>query len=157
MRSVALVRVILLAGAVSALLARPGVLPAQNATDPDSITSTVPRNIDLKAATEFGYGIFQQKCLTCHGKPEFEKAPPPTTLFQYTPERIYESLTTGVMAPVIGAQLSDAEKRAVSETITGQFLGTAGSGDADKMPNRCAANPPLEQAAKRAAWNSWGV
>jgi polyvinyl alcohol dehydrogenase (cytochrome) len=61
------------------------------------------------------------------------------------------------MAPVIGVQLSDAEKRAVSETITGQFLGTAGSGDAGKMPNRCTANPPLAQAAKRPAWNGWGV
>ncbi len=117
----------------------------------------MPPNVDLKAATEFGYGIFQQKCLNCHGKPEFEKAPPPATLFQYTPERIYESLTTGVMAPVIGVQLSDAEKRAVSETITGQFLGTAGSGDAGKMPNQCTANPPLAQATKRPAWNGWGV
>ncbi len=158
MRRVALVRGIMLANVASALIALPATLPAQTPPPPANPAPAVaPRNVDLSAATEVGYGIFQQKCLTCHGKPEFEKAPPPTTLFQYTPERIYESLTTGVMAPVIGAQLSDGEKRAVSETISGQRLGAAGSGDAAQMPNRCASNPPLEKAAKRAAWNGWGV
>jgi polyvinyl alcohol dehydrogenase (cytochrome) len=157
-RAYALTRAIILANAAAALIALPAALPAQTSAPPaDPNRSVVPRNIDLNAATEFGYGIFQQKCLTCHGKPEYEKAPPPTTLFQYTPERIYESLTTGVMAPVVGAQLSDGEKKAVAETITGQRLGAAGSGDADKMPNRCPSNPPLETAAKRPAWNGWGV
>ena len=109
------------------------------------------------AATEAGYGVFQQKCTTCHGNPQFEKAPPPEVLFQYTPERIYDSLTKGVMATVIGNQLTDAQKRLVSETISGQRLGTAGIADADKMPNRCTSNPPLQQAAQRPAWNGWGV
>jgi polyvinyl alcohol dehydrogenase (cytochrome) len=149
-------RGIMLANVASALLALPGAVLAQQSA-PTETPSGIPRNIDLNAATEFGYGIFQQKCLNCHGKKEYEKAPPPATLFQYTPERIYESLTTGPMASVIGTQLTDAEKKAVSETITGTRLGAAGSGDADKMPNRCTSNPPLEQAAKRPAWNGWGV
>lgn len=159
MRRIALMRGVVLANVACALIALPAALPAQApaAAPADPPRSVVPPNVDLNAATEFGYGIFQQKCLNCHGKPEYEKAPPPATLFQYTPERIYESLTTGVMAPVIGAQLSDAEKKAVSETITGQRLGAAGSGDADRMPNRCASNPPLQKAAKRPAWNGWGV
>jgi polyvinyl alcohol dehydrogenase (cytochrome) len=117
----------------------------------------IPRNIDLNAATEMGYAYFQQKCLTCHGNPQFAKAPAPTTLFQYTPERIYESLATGVMAPVVGNQLSDAEKRAVAEAITGQRIGSKEVGDAGKMPNRCSANPPLRQDARRPAWNGWGA
>jgi mono/diheme cytochrome c family protein len=82
------------------------------------------------AATEAGYGVFQQKCTTCHGNPQYEKAPAPEVLFQYTPERIYDSLTKGVMAGVIGYQLTDAQKRSVSETISGQRLGTAGIADA---------------------------
>ena len=147
----------MLASVASALIALPGAVPAQTTTEPESISPTATRNIDLNAATEFGYGILQQKCMNCHGKPEFEKAPPPATLFQYTPERIYESLATGPMAPIIGNQLSDAEKKAVAETISGRRLGSAGSGDADKMPNRCPSNPPLEQAAKLPAWNGWGV
>ena len=109
MRRVALMRGIMLANVASALIALPGALPAQAPAPANAAPAVVPPNIDLNAATEFGYGIFQQRCLTCHGKPEYEKAPPPATLFQYTPERIYESLTTGVMAPAVGAQLSDAE------------------------------------------------
>src|SRR6187431_3384005 len=85
---------------MAALIALPGVLSAQ--------APAVPRTVDLNAATEFGYGIFQQKCLTCHGNPQFEKAPPPAALYQYTPERIYESLATGPMAPIVGNQLTDA-------------------------------------------------
>jgi polyvinyl alcohol dehydrogenase (cytochrome) len=118
---------------------------------------SIPRNVDLKAATEFGYGFFQQKCLNCHGKPEFAKAPAPTTLFQYTPERIYEALATGVMAKVVGNQLTDAEKRAVSEAITGQRIGSVGAGDTEKMPNRCSVDSPLRRDARRAAWNGWGA
>jgi polyvinyl alcohol dehydrogenase (cytochrome) len=114
----------------------------------------IPRNIDLNAATEMGYAFFQQKCLTCHGNPQYERAPPPTALFQYTPERIYESLATGVMLPVIGNQLTDAEKKAVAEAITGQRIGSSGVGDPDKMRNHCTANPPLNT---RAAWNGWGA
>jgi mono/diheme cytochrome c family protein len=156
-----------LANVAAALLTVPGTPAAQspapsnadhkNAAVPLADAPAIPRNIDLNAATEFGYAFFQQKCLTCHGNPQYEKAPPPATLYQYTPERIYESLATGVMASVVGNQLSDAEKKAVAETITGRRIGTAGSGDADKMPNRCTSNPPLDKAARRPAWNGWGA
>ena len=152
---------------VAVLFSSSTSLPAQSPAHAKSaITSTtptlvdapaIPRNVDLEAATEIGYAFFQQKCLNCHGNPDFAKAPPPTALFQYTPERIYEALATGVMAPVVGNQLTDAEKRAVSEAITGQRMGSAGAGDADKMPNRCSANPPLRKAVHRSAWNGWGA
>jgi polyvinyl alcohol dehydrogenase (cytochrome) len=159
-------RAMILANVAAILIALPAGLSAQspapanangNASPATADAPPIPRNIDLNAATEFGYAFFQQKCLTCHGNPQYEKAPPPSALYQYTPERIYESLTTGVMASIVGNQLTDAEKRAVSETITGKRIGAAGSGDADKMPNRCKANPPLENAAQRPAWNGWGA
>lgn len=135
------------AGTLAALFAvLPGALPAQQS----SMAGADP-------ATEAGYGVFQQKCATCHGNPQNEKAPAPTVLFQYTPERIYDSLTKGVMATVVGNQLTDAQKRSVAETLSGQRLGTTGLADADKMPNRCKSNPPLQQAAQRPAWNGWGV
>ena len=38
-----------------------------------------------------------------------------------------------------------------------QRIGAAGSADADKMQNRCTSNPSIEKAAKRPAWNGWGV
>ena len=127
------------------------------AAQPANPPPGMPPQFDLKAATEVGFGIFQQKCIACHGNPQFERAPPPSALMQFTPERVYESLKTGLMANVIGNQLSDDEKRAVSESATGQRLGAAGSGDADKMPNRCPSNPPLEKTAKLPAWNGWGA
>ncbi len=76
---------------------------------------------------------------------------------QYTPERIYESLNTGPMAEVIGKRLSDAAKRAVSESITGQRIGTLAAGGAEAMPNRCPANPSLDSAGARRSWNGWGT
>jgi polyvinyl alcohol dehydrogenase (cytochrome) len=130
------------------LFSIPPLIVAQIPTPPDNA---------LGAATEFGFAFFQQKCLNCHGNAAYEKAPPPAALIQYTPERIYESLTTGPMAAVIGNTMSDAQKRAVSESITGQRLGTASAGDADRMPNRCPANPRLDRAARKGAWNGWGV
>ena len=124
---------------------------------PGALLAQQPPLAGANAATEAGYGVFQQKCLTCHGNPQYEKAPSPEVLFQYTPERIYDSLTKGLMAGVIGNQLTDAQKRSVAETISGQRFGTAGLADAKHMPNRCKANPPLQQTAQRPAWNGWGV
>ncbi|HTQ35942.1 MAG TPA: PQQ-binding-like beta-propeller repeat protein [Steroidobacteraceae bacterium] len=159
---VACFRVPVLLAAVAAAL--PGSLPAQS---PAPATPSVPAASaitaltrparDLGASTEVGYGILQTKCLTCHGKPEYPRAPSPAALYQYTPERIYDSLTKGVMAGVVGNQLSESEKRVVAEIISGRRLGTADSADAGHMPNRCAANPPLQQAAQRPAWNGWGA
>ena len=116
----------------SAASAQPPPAPAVN-----------PAN-GASARTEQGFGIFQQKCLSCHGKPEFERAPTPAALRDMTPERIYDALTTGIMAPVIGNQMSDQDRKLVAESISGRLMGTAASGDAAKMPNRCAANPPMK-------------
>jgi polyvinyl alcohol dehydrogenase (cytochrome) len=164
----ALARKIFVIAVAAVLLTLSSTTPAQapattavgDRVGPAALAADSPaarRSIDLDAATEMGYGIFQQKCLTCHGNPAFDKAPPPVTLYQYTPERIYESLTHGVMASVVGNQLTDAEKKAVSETISGQRMGAAGSSDADKMTKRCTSNPPLELSKKRPAWNGWGT
>src|SRR6185312_16903768 len=47
--------------------------------------------------TERGYAIFQRSCLTCHGNPQFERAPSPSALREMTPEHIYDALTSGAM------------------------------------------------------------
>ena len=44
-----------------------------------------------------GSKLFGDRCLTCHGNAQVEAAPPPAMVKQMTPERIYQSLTTGVM------------------------------------------------------------
>jgi polyvinyl alcohol dehydrogenase (cytochrome) len=109
------------------------------------------------ARTEQGFGIFQQKCLSCHGKAEYERAPSPAALREMSPEHIYDVLTNGIMAPIVGKDLSDTQRRLVAESISGRLMGAAASGDAAKMPNRCAANPPLARAAAGPAWNGWGA
>jgi polyvinyl alcohol dehydrogenase (cytochrome) len=107
--------------------------------------------------TESGFGIFQQRCMGCHGNREMsEKAPDPSVLRQMTPEAIYESLTSGVMR-VEGEQLSEEERRRVAESVSGRLLGTATNGDAGVMPNRCPGNPPMRDPSTAPAWNGWGA
>ncbi len=137
--------------------AAPAPAPAAALGIPDDASIEALNRANYSAATEMGFRVFQTACVTCHGKPEFEKAPPPEALMQYTPERIYEALNTGPMAEVIGKRLSDAARRAVSESITGQRLGATLAGAAESMPNRCAANPPLERTKAHGSWNGWGV
>src|SRR4051794_23664087 len=66
------------------------------------------------AFTENGFGIFQSKCLSCHGKPQFERAPTPAALREMTPEHLFETLSTGVMFPVVGKDLTERERRQVA-------------------------------------------
>jgi polyvinyl alcohol dehydrogenase (cytochrome) len=107
------------------------------------------------AFTENGFGIFQEKCLKCHGKPEYERAPSPSALREMSPEHLYEVLSTGVMYPIVGKDLSERERRQVAESVAGRLMGTSVSGDAARMPNRCASNPPV--ALSGASWNGWGA
>jgi polyvinyl alcohol dehydrogenase (cytochrome) len=107
-----------------------------------------------RRGTELGFAVFQQHCVSCHGNPAFPRAPPPAALRAMTPERIYTALTTGMMKAV-GGTLSDADRRRVAESLAGQLLGSAQSGDARSMPNRCARNPPLRSLAGP-GWNGWG-
>jgi polyvinyl alcohol dehydrogenase (cytochrome) len=107
-----------------------------------------------RRGTELGFMVFQQHCVACHGNPAFERAPSPATLRAMAPERIYTALTTGIMKSV-GDTLSDTDRRRVSESLAGQFLGSAKAGDAATMPNRCADNPPLHDVTHN-GWNGWG-
>jgi polyvinyl alcohol dehydrogenase (cytochrome) len=109
------------------------------------------------AQSEFGFGIFQQKCLSCHGKAQYERAPTPAALREMSPEHLYDVLSRGIMFPVVGNQLTEKERRLVAESISGRLMGTAASGDAAKMPNRCVANPPLADPIRYPSWNGWGA
>jgi polyvinyl alcohol dehydrogenase (cytochrome) len=104
--------------------------------------------------TEFGFAVFQQHCISCHGNPAYARAPSPAALRAMSPERIYTALTTGLMKSV-GDTLTEQDRRRVSESLAGQFLGSAQVGDIGTMPNRCATNPPLRDLG-RAGWNGWG-
>lgn len=107
-----------------------------------------------RRGTELGFAVFQQHCVACHGNPAFQRAPSPAALRAMTPERIYAALTTGVMKSV-GDTLTDTDRRRVAESLAGELLGSAQSGDASAMPNRCLRNPPL-RGLGGPGWNGWG-
>ena len=121
------------------------VTPAARAAD-----SSAPE----RRGTELGFAVFQQHCVSCHGNPAMGRAPSPAALRTMSPERIYTALTSGIMKQV-GDSLNETDRRRVSESLAGQFLGSQQAGDAAKMPNRCAHNPPLQDLTGP-AWNGWG-
>jgi polyvinyl alcohol dehydrogenase (cytochrome) len=144
---------------VIALLGITAVIASAQQPPPDSQNAALAsfKDVDFSNNSALGFLLFRVGCTRCHGNAAFERAPSPATLMQYPPERIYQSLTTGTMANVIGNQMSDAAKRAVSESLAGRRLGAAGSGDADAMPNRCQTDSLPRQLGRIPAWNGWGA
>jgi polyvinyl alcohol dehydrogenase (cytochrome) len=112
---------------------------------------------DYANKSELGFVIFQVTCTGCHGNPAVPRAPSQAALMAMSAEKIYESLTSGVMAPVVGNKLTEGPRRAVAESLSGQRLGAAVQGDAAHMPNRCADNRDLRETANTPGWNGWGV
>jgi polyvinyl alcohol dehydrogenase (cytochrome) len=105
--------------------------------------------------TESGFATFQTRCTGCHGNPAVERAPSPTALRAMTPERIYESLTTGSMQAQ-SKDLNDAQKKALAEFMAGRPLGSARQGDGKNMPNQCTSNATLADPTQGRGWNGWG-
>ena len=105
--------------------------------------------------TESGFATFQTRCTGCHGNPAVERAPSPTAIREMTPERIYDSLTTGSMQAQ-SSGLTDAQKKALAEFMAGRPIGSARQGDGKSMPNQCATNPAMTDPAQGRGWNGWG-
>ena len=102
---------------LTVLLAFPGAAGAQAAAaagakqgaptqgaPPAAAAPAVP-NRGMAAGTEVGFGIFQNTCLKCHGNAAYPQAPSPSVLRTYSPERIYDALSSGEMK-AIGDTLS---------------------------------------------------
>ena len=106
-------------------------------------------------ATQSPRQMFDRACVTCHGNDEVPRAADPSVLRRMTPERVYETLTTGVMR-VQAQELDDAARRAIAEYLGDRKLGAGEVGDAKLMPNRCEAGRAIGNLAA-AAWNGWGV
>lgn len=103
-----------------------------------------------------GASQFGLHCRTCHGNPQVDRAPDPAILKRMEPEKIYEAITTGAMKTQ-AQDISDAEKRAIAEYVSGRRLGSGENGDAKAMRNVCSSNPPVRDLASVPAWNGWGV
>jgi len=148
---VAVIRVIAVAAVAGVALSGAAPVPGRLAAQ-----GQVPAPAAGQIGTEFGFAFFQQRCMNCHGNPAVEKAPQPSALRQMTPEAIYDALASGVMK-VQGEGLTDEQKRRVAESVAGRPLGTSDSGDAKRMPNRCAINSPVGDPLAGPSWNGWGV
>jgi len=98
-----------------------------------------------------GAAVFDNHCAACHAG-TYARVPPVAALRERPRESIVDALVTGVMRQQ-GAELSDAERRAVAEYLTGRAPGSRG---VDTAAARCAAPPPLNLSGGP-RWNEWGV
>src|SRR5882672_9150228 len=107
-----------------------------------------------------GPAIYQQNCGSCHGtnakQIDGKTAASISTLQTLSPERVYEVLTTGSMQTQAAA-LSDLQKRQVGEFLAARPMGSADSGDIQKMTNACPSNPAMTDPAAGPSWNGWGA
>jgi polyvinyl alcohol dehydrogenase (cytochrome) len=110
----------------------------------------------LHAQSQAGFRMFEQRCASCHqAVTNAPGAPEAAKLRRMTAEVIYATLTTGKHADLQGPTAD--EKRLVASYLGGRKPDMAEIGDAQRMSNRCAANPALGDIAARPMWNGWGV
>src|SRR5437762_11895140 len=130
-------------------LAIAGYALAQRGTGPAG-----PPSATQAPSEAMGSLDFLETCGVCHGR--IEQAPPIETLQNLTPEKIYETISTGNMKTQ-AAKLSDERKIKVAEWVSGRRLGAAENGDAKKMSNACPDNPPVRNITSAPAWNGWSA
>ena len=99
--------------------------------------------------------VFESRCAGCHGNPGSDpRAPDREGLLAFTPERVFEALTTGPM--VLNATgLTDEQKRGLSEYVTARPFGNQADRSADAMPNRCTSGMPMRDPMSGPQWNGW--
>jgi polyvinyl alcohol dehydrogenase (cytochrome) len=102
-----------------------------------------------------GVNQYFNNCASCHENADVHEAPRTGVIKQMTPERIYETLTTGTMRTVAAA-LSDQDKRLIAEWLGGRKIDADSAGAAEKWPNVCATHPPVRRL-DAAGWNGWGA
>jgi polyvinyl alcohol dehydrogenase (cytochrome) len=106
----------------------------------------------VSAQTADGAKVYADNCASCHDQPT-GRTPPKDALKDRTADAIHLSLTSGSMS-MQGVSLSAAEKKAVSEYLSGKTLGAASAQGA----GMCAAKPgPIGNLTGKAAWNGWGA
>jgi polyvinyl alcohol dehydrogenase (cytochrome) len=100
--------------------------------------------------------LFEKHCASCHGvSTAAENAPELASLRQHTPEAILTAVTTGSMSMHV-VRLTQAQKRAIAEYAASRPLGSAPTGHAAAMTNRCPEKP-FSDPMKGPNWNGWGV
>ena len=134
-----------------AILAQSGSARAQQPAP----SPTQPRPFADRATGGAGATIFGNVCGACHGKDDIKEAMSPDMLKQLTPEKLYESMTTGSMQNhADAARLTDEQRVAIAEWVSGRRLGSTEKGGASTMSNVCATHPPVANLSAP-SWNGW--
>lgn len=105
---------------------------------------------DLDAMRKAGESIFNTQCAACHlgAMPE---APLVPALKLYTPDRVVEALSTGVMSTQ-GIPLSKQDKKDVAFFLTGKTTNESDS-SAQLTQFMCSDK---QQGTSKVLWNGWG-
>ena len=111
--------------------------------------------VSASAQTADGAAVFDRACASCHAQPAADsRAPNRDVLGQLAPESILTALTVGNMFRQ-GAEITDAERRAVAAFLAGRPVGAPAP---PSTVGRCTATPPPLRAVDLAAgWNGWGA
>lgn len=116
------------------------------------VCTSVLAPASASAQTADGAAVYTDNCASCHDQPT-GRTPSKDALKDRTADAIHLALSSGSMA-MQGVSLSVAEKKAVSEYLSGKTLGTASA----QVAGLCAAKAaPLGNFAARPHWNGWGV
>jgi mono/diheme cytochrome c family protein len=86
--------------------------------------------------------IFETTCMSCHGDPDVKQAPNPSALRLMPAEALHDALASGAMHAQ-ARQLTDTQRRGIAEYLAGRNMTTDRLGEASRMPNICASNPPI--------------
>ncbi|MGB2566520.1 MAG: PQQ-binding-like beta-propeller repeat protein [Porticoccaceae bacterium] len=106
----------------------------------------------IDAGYLMGKQLYQSRCVSCHGGAVL-KAPQMEALKLYPPERIIQSLTSGVMSTT-GLSLSASEMQQVAYYVTGKMTSQK---TADLSDAFCVADIPLKTSSPASAqWTGWG-
>lgn len=125
------------------------------AQQPAATPPQQPRPFTDRASEGAGATLFGNVCGSCHGKPEMTEAMSQDMLKQLTPEKLYESMTTGTMRTHADtAKLTDDQRVAIAEWVSGRRLGSTETGGATTMSNVCATHPPVTNLSAP-SWNGW--
>lgn len=99
---------------------------------------------------------FEGGCANCHDNPNtVSHAPSRDALRALPPERVLAALTTPSPAHQDRVTMSDAQKRAMAELVTGKPLNGTAAREVSAMSNKCAAPLKLDNALGRPHWNGW--
>ena len=100
-----------------------------------------------------GATLFEAQCAACHTPPGVPRAPTLEILRERSPGAIVAALTDGIMA-LQGQNLTDVQRRAVAEFITGRAVSDDAIGTSAGL---CESTPTLVDPLDGPHWSGWGV